>query len=114
MSVSMSVEPPSFNCGQCSFRSLTWRELTRHRFETHSNEPNFLEKCVVEGCSETFHRYSSFLSHLSRKHRGIDMESAARRSICPIALEAEEDRVADMESNNFSDSLSEGRAISHL
>ena len=30
---------------------------------------------------ETFRRYSSFLSHLQRKHRGLDIERAARRII---------------------------------
>ena len=73
----MAGSSSSFCCWQCSFRSLNWRELTRHRFETHSNEPNFIEKCVFEGCSETFRRYSLFLLYLSHKHHGMDVESLA-------------------------------------
>ena len=54
-----------------------------------------MEKCAVLGCSQTFRRYSSFLSHLSRKHRGVDVESAARRSLLiydTAVMEVEEDR----------------------
>lgn len=38
---------------------------------------NFIEKCVVEGCSVTFRRYSSFLSHLTCKHSRINFENPA-------------------------------------
>lgn len=118
--IAMSVVSPLFNCRQCSFRSLSWRELTRHRFETHSNEPNFFEKCAVIGCSQTFRRYSSFLSHLSRKHRGLDMESAARRSIVMSdpTREAEEDHVVTADhadtsqsADIFSGDLQEGTYV---
>ena len=38
-------------------------------------------KCVVAGCSQTFCVYSTFSSHLSRKHCGVDFESEARLTI---------------------------------
>ena len=113
----MSADSRSFSCRQCSFRSLSWRELARHRFETHSNEPSFLEKCAVLGCSQTFRRYSSFLSHLSRKHRGVDVESAARSSLLTYdaaGLETEDRRVRIVTADRITDAtdsadyLSEG------
>ena len=70
-----------FWCSFCSYRCLIWRDLNRHYFVAHSNEPLFLQKCVVTGCSQTFRSYSSFNSHLNRKHRGIDVESEARKSL---------------------------------
>lgn len=70
----------SFICSHCSFRSSFWRELLKHSFECHSNEPNFLEKCKIDGCTQTFRCYSTFNSHISRKHRGMDIESEARKS----------------------------------
>ena len=35
-------------------------------------------RCMVVRCSQSFCCYSSFLSHLSRKHRGIDFGHEAR------------------------------------
>ena len=71
----------TYRCSFCSFRCLSWREYNRHSFETHSNDSNFVMKCVVAGCSQTFRCYSTFSSHLSRKHRGVDFESEGRISI---------------------------------
>lgn len=68
----------SYRCSRCSFCCLAWREFYRHNFETHSNELGFVMRCVVVGCSQSFRCYSSFSSHLSRKHRGVDFESEAR------------------------------------
>ena len=36
--------------------------------------------CFVEGCSQTFHCYSTFNSHIFRNHRGVDLESEAKKS----------------------------------
>ena len=74
----MSTDSCLFACSHCSYRSLNWRDLTKHSFESHSSEPNFVEKCRVSGCAQTFRCYVSFNSHLSRKHRGVDIEREAR------------------------------------
>lgn len=66
----------AFVCQFCSFCSSTWRQFLRHTFEAHSREANFSFTCGVEGCSQTFTKYSAILSHLSRKHRGVDFEKA--------------------------------------
>lgn len=39
----------------------------RHTFECHSSEPNFKFSCHY--CNQSFSKYSSISSHLSRKHR---------------------------------------------
>ena len=44
------------------------------------NEPNFLEKCKIDGCTHTFCCYPTFNSHISRKHRGVGIESEARKA----------------------------------
>ena len=47
-------------------------------FEAHSSQPGFSFTCGVEGCSPTFETYSAVQSHLSRKHRGVDLEAAQK------------------------------------
>ena len=44
----------------------------RHTFESHSSEPNFSFTCGIDGCRQTFYKYSSIKSHISRKHRGLE------------------------------------------
>ena len=73
-------EAVSYQCSCCSFRCFSWREFYRHQFLTHSNEFNFMMNCFVEGCSQTFRCNSTFVSHLFRKHRGVDLESEAKKS----------------------------------
>ena len=75
----MEVDGSLFRCSFCSYSCLIWRDLNRHYFVTHSSEPFFLQKCVVVGCSQTFRTYSSFTSHLNRKHRGVDLENEAKK-----------------------------------
>ena len=77
----MAVSEPLFKCLFCSYRCLIWRDLNRHNFVTHLNEPLFLQRCIVTGCSLTFRSYSSFNSHLFRKHRGVDLENEAKKSL---------------------------------
>ena len=77
----MEDDESRFSCSFCSYRCLIWRDLNRHYFVAHSSEPLFLQKCVVTSCSQTFRTYSSFNSHLNRKHRGVDVESEARKSL---------------------------------
>ena len=36
--------------------------------------------CFVEGCSQTFRCYSTFNSHIFHNHRGVDLESEAKKS----------------------------------
>lgn len=61
----------------------------RHSFEAHSSSPNFSYTCGIDGCPQTFTSLSGMLSHLGRKHRGIDLEAAH------IASSEEEEREKD-------------------
>ena len=100
----METDQLVYRCSFCSFRCLSWREFNRHNFETHSNEPNFIMKCVVVGCSQTFRCYSTFASHLSRKHRGVDFESEARLTIllCNSCSRESEEVNAELSSGDAS------------
>ena len=55
--------------------------MNRHYFVAHFNEPLFLQKCVVTGCSQTFRSSSSFNFHLNRKQLCVDLGSEARKSL---------------------------------
>ena len=108
-----------FTCSYCSFRSLLWRELTKHSFECHSNEPNFLEKCKVDGCVQTFCCYSSFNSHISRRHHGVDIEREARRAATneDTATGSAEEREDERDDNSGAitetdDNLDDGAIVS--
>ena len=107
----VNVDLPRFQCSYCSYRSSTWRELNRHYFVTHSNEPNFLRKCVVAGCAQTFRCYSSYNSHLSRKHKGKDFEDEARKSLLSSGLCIPEGRTVNTGSSSLSTSDGPGEAI---
>lgn len=65
-----SPEPSSLCCSFCSFLTTKWRLFLRHTFECHSSLPNFLFKCPLAGCVQTFRKLTTFNSHLSRKHAG--------------------------------------------
>lgn len=49
----------------------------RHSFEAHSSSPNFSFTCGIDGCSHSFTTFSAVMSHLNRKHKGVDLDSAA-------------------------------------
>lgn len=48
----------------------------RHSFEAHSSSPNFIFTCGVNGCPQTFSKLSGMMSHLSRKHKGVELDRA--------------------------------------
>ena len=54
----------------------------RHSFEAHSSSPNFSFTCGIEGCSHSFTTFSAVTSHLNRKHKGVDLDSAAFVASC--------------------------------
>ena len=89
------LHSPCFHCSNCSYLTSTWRELNRHYFVSHSNEPNFLRKCIVVGCCQTFRCYSSYNSHLLRKHKGMDFEDEARKTLLCSGFCAPEERTVN-------------------
>ena len=60
----------TFHCKHCSYVSLIWKDL-KHAFEAHSAIPGFNFSCQINGCVQTFKKYSSILSHISRSHGGL-------------------------------------------
>ena len=47
-----------------------------HTFQAHSSAPNFVFKCGINGCIQTFRKFSAISSHIRRRHQGFDPESA--------------------------------------
>ena len=61
-----------FSCDRCRFRCKAKIELVKHLFEAHCTDPNFTYSCPIAECTHVFKLgctyYSSFRSHVSRKH----------------------------------------------
>ena len=60
-----------YRCKYCVFVSLEWKILLKHSFEAHSALPGFSFSCHINGCVQTFTKYKSILSHISRQHEGL-------------------------------------------
>ena len=67
----------------------------RHCFEAHSTSPNFFFTCGVHGCPQTFTKLSAMLSHLSRKHSGVDLDTA--QALPPSPTEEQHDQGMDVD-----------------
>lgn len=70
-------------CESCCFRCTTYRHWLRHTFEAHSMEPTFQVHCGINGCPSSFQRYSSMLSHISRKHE-VDKDLCYNPSVVSV------------------------------
>ena len=66
--VHLQAQTVMFCCRYCCFCPRSWLLFMRHTFQAHSNEPNFIFTCGVNGCQQTFKNYSSITSHLKRRH----------------------------------------------
>ena len=52
-------------CSLCSsFASTTFQGVLRHIGTEHAFDSNFHLQCGLDGCQRTFHKYSSWRSHL--------------------------------------------------
>lgn len=58
-------------CSHLEF--ATFKRYLNHLRNTHSHEADFKVTCTANGCFQTFTVFSSFTSHLSRKHRDVDI-----------------------------------------
>ena len=47
-----------------------------HTFQAHSSAPNFVFKCGINGCVQTFCRFSAITSHIRRRHHGFNPDSS--------------------------------------
>ena len=62
-----------FSCCKVEWSHLSFPTFKRHLNHirnSHSFEPNFKITYTVEGCFQTFTVFTSFTSHLYRKHQG--------------------------------------------
>ena len=55
----------------------------------------FLRKCIVVGCCQTFWCYSSYNSHLLRKHKGKYFEDEARKTLLCSGFYTPEERTVN-------------------
>ena len=62
-------------CKFCCFRSKSRKEWIIHTFQAHSSTPNFVFKCGINGCVQTFRRLSAVLLHIRRRHHGFNADS---------------------------------------
>lgn len=85
-----------FTCQRCAFRCPSWRNHIRHTFEAHSCEPNFSFMCDINGCTKTTSNYSTLMSHLSRQHRDVDIETPSVHSLVTSFPHDEDDTRMDL------------------
>ena len=79
-------------CSLCSsFASPTFQGVLRHIGTEHAFDSNFHLQCGLDGCPRTFHKYSSWRSHLYRKHHKHMQEKISR--INNTLLDATHDEV---------------------
>ena len=99
----------AFLCRFCCFCCKEWNVFLRHTFQSHSNEPNFLFTCGVEGCQQTFRTYASICSHLNRKHRHANLEEVQSEVIAGTStyLSNEINNIEDNVSNYRDDDITE-------
>ena len=79
-----------FTCDRCSFRCKEKIALVKHIFEAHSTDANFTFFCPIEGCPHVFKlgcTYSSFRSHVTRKHHDWKDQLAVRAPVRPTLTE---------------------------
>lgn len=73
----------------------------RHSFEAHSSLPNFSFTCGVHGCPQVFTSLSGMVSHICRKHRGVDMDEAHSAHISFTGEEQNSSNEAVVENMDF-------------
>lgn len=56
-------------CTFCSKEVVNASVFLRHVSVFHRSDPNFFLSCGIDRCQVTFRRYSSFTSHIYRKHQ---------------------------------------------
>ena len=62
---------PEYKCSMCFFASNNFEKYKNHIVRIHKNDANFIVHCNIENCNFTARKWSTFKSHVSRKHRDI-------------------------------------------
>ena len=83
-------------CWACyDFAAPTFKAVVRHIGAVHSLDPNFCITCGVESCTRIYTNFSSFRSHLYRKHRKY-LEPMHR-----VTSDPQDEGMESHDSNNF-------------
>ncbi|XP_037562263.2 uncharacterized protein LOC119441728 [Dermacentor silvarum] len=64
-------------CPKCPFFSYQLTRVITHIGLVHSGEPNFSIFCGIEGCANTYRNFSSYRSHLYRRHTAVLEENGS-------------------------------------
>lgn len=105
------------HCPRCPFFSYQLVKVVTHIGLEHSGEPDFSVFCGIEGCANTYTNFSSYKSHLYRRHSAVLEENgshvhqrtfefpSARRSAEPSSSERRQQQMdsADMDSAEMAD-----------
>ena len=116
-----------FSCDRCRFRCKAKIELVKHLFEAHCTDPNFTYSCPIAECTHVFKLgctyYSSFRSHVSRKHHDWKDQLAIQQPAVIFIqnepgdhgngsdTEQQTEATVDFSGGGTTDSLSAGAAI---
>ena len=64
----LSLMNSVYNCSLCDFTVPTKPMLLSHIRLIHSNDPQFVVTCGIDGCVYTAKRFSTYYSHIYRKY----------------------------------------------
>ena len=78
-----------FNCSLCGkFAAIKFLPVLRHIGEVHQYEPGFQVKCGLDDCQKLYQSFSSYRSHMYKKHRSFVL-GELDTSLPPMAREEE-------------------------
>lgn len=60
-----------YECPLCNFNAPTRSLWLSHLRSVHHDDNNFLVTCGIDGCTSTYSRCTSFVSHIYRQHREV-------------------------------------------
>ena len=68
-------------CHICKFQAGTVSKYISH-LKFHRNVPNVLYPCPIRTCDQTFQKFASFKTHISRNHMGFSPNRTHNFRMC--------------------------------
>ena len=68
-SASVEIEVIVHQCPLCEFAAATLRQWFSHLRLVHSSDPGFRVCCGIDGCKNTYGKFSSLSSHVYSHHK---------------------------------------------
>lgn len=91
------AESTSFvKCKMCSFKSPMYETIVAHTVRRHRFDPSFIATCSFDGCGASYSKWSSYKSHVRRKH-GLYRELLDVTPAEPEPAELHTDDASDVE-----------------